>query len=503
MAEYVYHIDGFSLATSWERQRSGLSTTTGIGTIDLVGSSVTKTIDLSDIILGEGENVKRAVLTATLNRVGTTDYMESITVNGLSFGTGTRKLDVSTIAPGSSFDIKFYFCASGAYPEVPPIGTSVYDCTLWVSDVTLTIVTGVGSAFDGMIGSLPEGSKILIDEPDGVQGTYSIVHHGYGDDTLCLLWRDNCVSSNIAFNYNYDTFLADNDGALDKFLNQTFYEALPDTTKIYIQPAIYPTLDKGLYGTVQELTRYVCTPSVRELTETGGGEEWHGLPLNYLETKNSGEVYWTRSVYQYASGSAWLINASGNSVNSDRGYARGVRPCFCVLENQMVVPSDDGTYYMLTSKVQAPFALYLNGDAADLYGQQRDIYVTLSWDAVISPIVTGYEVWSRDTADGAFAFLGSVSAIDGGSIPTELPVRSANRGFMETQYKVKAVTAPDTDFLDSELSDDERVLATRRTNVHYYDGTRWLLAMPNHYDGYSWTEVEGFKYYIDNKWEEH
>lgn len=501
MAEYVYTINGFSLTSTWKRSRYGGAQGETITTIGLTGDSTTKSIDLSNIVLGEGENIKRAMLTATLNRTGTTDYSETITVNGMQFSRGARKLDLSTITAGEVLDIRFYFCASGSAPDTPPFNaTTSYSCTMWYSDVTLTITTGIGSAFDGQIGSLPEGSKILVEEENGAQGTYSIVHHGYGDSTLCLLWRDNCLPSSCAFNHNSDSFLADKDGALDKYLNETFYSALPNSTKQYIQPAIYPTLDKRLYGTVMELSRYVCTPSIRELTETSGGAEWHGMPLDYLETKDCDEVYWTRSVYTSSSGLAYRVNDSGTSYTYNRSYSTGVRPCFCVLEEQMVMPSDDGMSYVFSSKVASPGAVYLNGGITNLVGCQRDASAVLSWDVVMDTRLTGYEVWRCDRADGDYIFLGAVTATDDGNIPTELIVHTGDKGFSTLYYKVKAVTALDTDYLDSELSSDVRSMTTKRTNVHYYDGTRWLLADVNHYNGSVWDMLEGAQYYDGTQW---
>lgn len=501
MAEFIYTIDGFSLTTTWKRQvaMTGASTYEAIG-YDLASGSVTKTFDLSDLVLNEGESIKRVMLTATLNRVGTTDYAEAVTVNGLTFGTGSRKMAVSEFVPGGTWDARFYFCASGDAGAAVGVGQEYsYSCTMYYSDVTLTITTGTGSAFDGLVSSLPEGSKILIDEPDGAQGVYSIVHHGYGDETLCLLWRDNCLETTSSFNDNADTYLADNYGALDELLNTAFYEALPDTTKPFIQQAIYPTLDKRLYGTVTELSRYVCTPSVRELRETTGSEEWHGMSFDYLGTVDCDEIYWTRSVYTSSAGYAYRILADGTAQTYSRSYAQGVRPCFCVLENQLVTPGSDGTSYVLAAQVDAPVNLYLNDEAADLGGLQRDFSATLSWDAVVSPLVTGYEVWSSDTADGEYAMYNAVSAGEDGTVPTQLSVRTGSKGFQTVCFKVKAVTTPDTDYLDSALSDGNRSMATKRTNVHYYDGTRWLLAMPNHYSG-SWKQTEGMKYFNGSTW---
>lgn len=496
MAEYIYTVDDFSLSSTIVYGDFGSEVT------KLNGGSTTKVFGTSDIVLAAGEFVKRAILSATFSWTGSRNYNETIKANGLNFSTGTRKLDVSDFVEGTDWTIEFYFCL--AYKALGDSALTAESSSVTKSlsfrNVTLTITTGTGSAFDGEVGSLPEGSKILIDEPDGTQGTYSIVHHGYGDATLCLLWRDNILPTAVAFNQNADTFLADNYGKLDEYLNQTFFDALPVTTKPYIQPAIYPTLDKRLYGTVLDIERYVCTPSVRELKETSGGEEWHGMSLDYLDTVNCGEIYWTRSVYTGSSGNAYYINASGSAYYFSRDYARGVRPCFCVLETQMVTPGNaDGTFYVLTSAVDAPANVYLNGATTDLSGQQRDASAMLSWDAVASSLVTGYEVWSCDTTDGEYMFVSAVTAADDGTIPTELAVRTGSKGFETLFFKVKSVTTPDTDYLDSDLSADTRLLATKRTNVHYFDGTRWLLAMPNHYSG-SWKQTEGMKYYDGRQW---
>ena len=107
--------------------------------------------------------------------------------------------------------------------------------------------------------------------------------------------------------------------------------------------------------------------------------------------------------------------------------------------------------------------------------------------------------WSCDTADGEYTFVSAVTAADDGAIPTELTVRTGSKGFETLFFKVKSVTTPDTDYLDSDLSAATRSMATKRTNVHYYDGTRWLLAMPNHYSG-SWKQTEGMKYFNGSTW---
>lgn len=74
-------------------------------------------------------------------------------------------------------------------------------------------------------------------------------------------------------------------------------------------------------------------------------------------------------MYTGSSGSAYYVNSSGDAYYMSRDYARGVRPCFCVLESQLVTPSDsDEGVYILASAVDAPGNVYLNGAAVDQTG---------------------------------------------------------------------------------------------------------------------------------------
>ena len=500
MAELVFNFDDVALTTSWTVLRGNLKTGERWEpyATDITSAYGTRSVMIDGI--PEGEVVKRAILTATLNRTGTTDYGESLKANGLNFSTGSRKLDTSLFVNGSDMSIQFYFRASGnAGLEASTDYISSYSCTIYMSDITLTIITGTGSAFDGRISSLPEGTKIMIDEPGDTQGQYTLVNHDYNTGKA-LLWRDDAYTTS-SFNDFSTKFIG---GTLDNYLNTTFYEAMPDTTKAYIVSANYPTLTNHVAygGTVENLERYVCAPSVRELFDGAGAAE--GTLLMYLDTVPSASTvsYWTRSMVSDTSATnARYVNAAGNDYfSTNAGNVHGVRPCFCVLAEQLVVPSTDGTYYTLASAVPAPAAVYLNGVAADMNNQQRGASAVLSWDAVVNGLVTGYEVWSRKADDDDFTFFGAVTATDDGTIPTELSVYAGSKGFMSTFFKVKAVTTPDTDYLDSDLSIDARLIATKRTNVNYYDGVRWLLAAAKHYNGNAWEVFECVKYYDGIKW---
>lgn len=212
------------------------------------------------------------------------------------------------------------------------------------------------------------------------------------------------------------------------------------------------------------------------------------------------EVYWTRSVYAYESGLAYRIGASGSSYTYNRGYATGVRPCFCVSETQLVRPADsEGSSYVLAAAVLEPAAVYLNGNAVDMVDQQRDAFVVLSWDAVDSDDVMGYEVFCGDAPDGNYIFYGAVMQDDQHYIPSEIYVRTGSKGFEQTYYRVKATTSSDTAYLDSKLSDAYRGLATKQTNMHYFDGSKWLLATTKYYDN-DWTQLQNIKYHNGTSW---
>ena len=350
MATYTFSIDGFNLKTTWKR----MIQSSGPVSYDIVGASVTKEFAIDGITLADDEFIYRATLSATINRVGTTDYSEVITANDKTFASGTCQIDTADIVNGSTLTVDFYVRATGDAGQTGALNEAVsFECDVYFSDVVLTVTTGLrGDSFNGCIESLPDGAKLLIDEADGT-ALYTIVMHNYNDGK-CLLWRDEILSNvSVNFNDNEDSFNKDYSSGsgsddLDIYLENTFYASLPETTTQYIVAANYPTLTKRLYGEVVDLERHVCTPSVRELKGgvVGAAE---GSVFNYTDTLISGDDYWTRSVYTGSSGQAYYINATGTSTYTSRGNTKGVRPAFAVLETQYVV--QDGDYYRLSEKI--------------------------------------------------------------------------------------------------------------------------------------------------------
>lgn len=494
MATYTFTINDFSLTTTWKR----MTQSSGVIKYDIIDASVTKNFAISGIALAENESINRVMLTASISRSGTTDYSETITVNNLGFASGSRRIDASEISNGTTWDATFYVRATGDAGKAGALNETVsYSCTVYFSNIVLTVTTGTNGSFDGTVGSLAEGTKFLLDEPSGTTGVYTLVQHNYNDGK-CLLWRDD-IYTNKMFNSSKTAFTS---GELDTYLNSEFYDSLPDSTKQYIVSANYPTLSNhtAYGGSVVDLTRYVCTPSLRELFDGVGDAE--GMVFEYLATRvpASATAYWTRSMLDDTSArKARYINADGDDYFSrDVATACGVRPCFAVLEEQIVVPSGD--FYKFAAKYSAPGSIYLNSSTANLSDKQIGFSATLSWDAVSDANIRGYAVWRCTDPYGTYEYIGEVNAGDDGSIPTSMIVNGPDDGFITYYYKVQTLGASESDYCDSDLSETYRFIATKRTKIKYYDGYRWLLAAPKHYANGAWTIANSTKYYNGSRW---
>lgn len=478
MAEYSYTIDNFSLTTTWK----DIEDSTGAieDAYDIVSGSTTKIIDTTNIVLAEGERVQKVLLTATITRSGTYDFSEIIKVNTLSFSAGSKRIPAETFTAGSAFNLNFYVCATGEASQ-PPTWDTVYNysCTINFSNITLTVTTGTGSAFDGTIGSLEEGTKIFIEESTDVFGTYTIMQHNYNEGK-CLLWRDTCISQQLGFNHGQDSYISDNGGLIDSYLTSTFYEGLTELSKASIVAANYSTLTKR-GGTVEAIERFMCVPSLRELKENQGYEE--GTLFDYLATMTNGENYWTRSV-SGSSGLAYRIGTTGNSYTYDRSYTTGVRPCCCVLETQLLVEVEGG--YKFSQRLAAPSLILLNDGATDLFNKQLNYEANLSWEQISN--AEGYAIWVSSSLEGEYELLHSITegnnyAILGPSTP-------------KTTYYYKVQALGPTEEGSSLLSETVRSISTKNTNLSYYNGDlqRLLVNVWTYHNG-EWkvAEVKTFK----------
>lgn len=517
MTELVFNLPNISIGVNWTINYLNASGSEFAGSQGTKGSG---TKDSSVLITGlpEGEVVRRAVLTADISYTGDLNYRDynSIRVNSFSFNSGQKNIDPSTIISGQQWTATFsYTCGCnnpGNFRVSPPPGERSYASTVYIKNIKLTVITDSNS-FVGYVEDLPEGSKLAVNEPDGVIGIYSLVRHNYNPN-LCLFWRDTALSGNHVYNHHSNQYrykYTDEDGEehlsygqIDKYLIETFYPNLPEETKKYIKEANYPTrMDNYNNG---DMYRYVCIPSLRELIDTSGYAEWNqdangfGIVYDYRETLAGAGVYWTRSRASTAN-YAYRINNSGTSYEYACTYSGPIRPCFCVLEKQIVMPGDIEGTYILTSPIQEPTALKLNNAPVDLIDLQRDTLMTLSWDAVDDSRVVGYEVWQADSLNSDnFYCVGMVSADANGNIPTSLEVISSNKGYTNTVFKVRALAAPEYFYLSSELSDDKRVASTLKSNVQYFNGFNWKIIVPKYYNGNAWVPVQKVNQFNGSSW---
>lgn len=488
MAEYKFTVDDFSLTSTWQMQGRG---TAGYILVSLNGSRNTKTFDLSSMTLPDGEKVTKVILTATLTKSGTVDDSSTSTANDLRFN-GSRKLDSSTVVVGSGYEVSFYFCASGNIEPSYSSGSLVtLSCTQNYSNVTLTVTTGTGNVFNGKVSSLNEGDKIIIGE-NSVNASYTLVHHEYNPGKA-LIFRDSSYGkSAYRSSASYNGY---NGSKLDKYLTETFFTALPETTTQFLQTIDYP-IKEAAYNSASAITINRTAATISAI-ETGlGGTTGYGSVLNYTDTIGIGTYYWTREPVSGMDGYAKCINSSNALANQNITSSYGVRPTLGVLEEQLVRYSEADGGYLFCNKCAAPDTLYINGLEADVSGLNREVNLTLSWTAGTAGYnapISGYAVWYSTTADGTYELYGTTT-------DTSMTIIGPTKSSQTYYFKVQTLGPEDADYCNSGLSFTYRAAATKLGNVSYYDGTRWLLAAVKYYNGSQWVDVKRAKSYDGNTW---
>lgn len=138
------------------------------------GDSGTVKFAISGITLGEGESIKKVVLTSSYTQSGTADSSARFTMNGSSYSS-SKRFEPTDIVNGTNFTVTFYLQASGtAGASGSAASPNSYSLTRTISNMVLTVTIGTGNAFDGKVSSLNEGDKIIITEASGT-GTYTLV----------------------------------------------------------------------------------------------------------------------------------------------------------------------------------------------------------------------------------------------------------------------------------------------------------------------------------------
>lgn len=484
-----------SMTTSW-----GIFYTPGSSTdttpTSLSGGSATVSFAISGITLGANENIKKIVLTSTRSNSGTIDSSARLTMNGVNYTT-TKKLDVE-LTNGTNFEVGFYLIASGkAGNPGPYIAPNYYSMTTTISNMVLTVTIGTGNAFDGKVSSLNEGDKIMIQESENSLVPYTLVHHNYNDGKA-LIFRDAPLDTTVSWSYNYDP---DGDTAfisstLDNYLNGTWYSSLPGATRQFLQTIDYPVAARYEQSPDQEfIPRNACTISAIEAD--GNGDSLYGTMLNYLDTIICGSDYWTREHSYYSAGyKAKYIGKNGGVYTVGAQTKHSVRPTLGLLEDQTVIYSESDGGYIFCTKCTAPTTVKINNGTTNITNAQSNASYTLSWSGAAAgtnaPIV-GYDVWYSTSANGTYSFYGTTTS-------TSMLVSGPEKGYQSYYFKVQTLTNNDMDYCNSDLSSTSRAISTKKSNLYYYDGTRWLIGLPKYWNGSAWVEGNSTNYYNGSSW---
>ena len=146
------------------------------------------------------------------------------------------------------------------------------------------------------------------------------------------------------------------------------------------------------------------------------------------------------------------------------------------------------------TQLPAPRNLRLNDEPSGFSGLQRDVGLTLSWDASGSEGVAGYEVWRCLYPSTAYQRYATTTG------RTYCTVFTGSKGYMAHTYVVKAIADSSGLYTDSDFSEESIIAMTKFTNVHYYHDGRWLLGEVSYYDGSAWKQEGGLKYYDGSAW---
>ena len=556
--EYVFvaQPDSVTVKTSWKRYQLNNK----LYSFDITTGVATTSFEISGIDFGAEEYVKKAVVTSSRLNYGTSDSGAQTHMNGLTYSK-VKKIDPTGITNGSIVELTFSLRASGNTGTTGSVASPVTSTlTSEFSDITLTLTVGSGSAFDGKIASVNEGDKIFINEfgdtaatvsdstldvlalpetgadvltqltsgdnvtvlacnsewarvdVDGAIGyvptasiqlpvtglpIYTLVHHGYNTGKA-LLFRDQPVGK-ARYRASVPSSASNNiyqQSTLDKYLVETWYPTLASSATDIIQSIDYPVGETNNSTTSTPISRMAGTISA---IESGlGGYERFGAPLDYTGTLACDDgSYWTRESVGGTANYAYCVNNAGTAAQSSTVVTSlHVRPTIGVLEDQMVCLDELLGVYVSCSQHTAPTQLLLDGEALDKTNQNIEVSYTLSWDEGVAGkgnALVGYAVWYSEDPDGEYQIFNTTTE-------TSMLVPSPSRGFKTRYYKVQSLADESVDFCSSELSTAVRSVATKRSNVYYFDGNRWMLAVPNYYQNGTWKTTEGMNYYNGSSW---
>lgn len=347
------------------------------------------------------------------------------------------------------------------------------------------------------IADLALGTKIQIEESADVFESYTLIQHDYNPGKA-LLFRDSSIGTgqwrSVAPSSSADNLYQGS--TLDAYLSDSWYPALPELTRLYLQSLDYPVADTNYAGSAITISRHAATISA---TEAGAVEiDTYGSALEYSDTLYIGVQYWSRQPIGGMNKYAYCIGASSGTSNVSASSTKAIRPTLGVLETQLVMNADDGVSYKLCMQCTAPEHLYLEGIEANFGWQNPDAAWTLSWSEGSTGTgepVGGYKVYVAMKREGPYFQLAVLDADT-----TSLVVPGPHQGYRTLYYRVQTVAPSSMEGCDSEMSETIRYISTKRTNVMYHDGSKWLLGIPMYYTGTEWKTLGGFNYYDGTTW---
>jgi hypothetical protein len=321
---------------------------------------------------------------------------------------------------------------------------------------------------------------------------YTLVHHEYNDGKA-LIFRDTSYStSKYRSSASYEGY---NNSVLDNYLTGTFYASLPSTTTQFLQDLNYPIKDSThSYATDIIINRTAAT--ISGLESGLGGTTGYGNVLDYTNTIDIKESYWTREPVGGMDRYALAIGTDGILSNRSITTSYGVRPTLGVLEDQLVIYSESEGGYLFCSKCLAPDTIFINGALTDVVDLNSEANMILSWsngtDGYNAPI-SGYAIWYSTSINGQYELYGTTTG-------NSMTIVGPKKGHQTYYFKVQTLGPEEADYCNSELSSDCRSVATKKSSIYYFDGSTWKIAMPKRYDGTVWNNVEGTKHYNGSQW---
>ena len=196
------------------------------------------------------------------------------------------------------------------------------------------------SEFDGIIDKNFKYKRIML--KDGSEVTLDIIGKNHDVDengnktNLTLCFHD--IYTRREINYNYTNYGGWACCELRKWLNEEFFDLLPDWLQKKIVPVVKKTSeDVEIVETVDK----IFIPSEIEVfgktkySKEGEGEQyeffkdWHNR-IKGLEEDKCSTWYWLRSPYSGYHGSFCLVDSDGSCDIDDACLTGGVAPCFAI-----------------------------------------------------------------------------------------------------------------------------------------------------------------------------